>query len=115
VILGKGEAVTDPAEKRAALDVLVERVIPGRSADARGPSQNELSATTVVSIPITEASAKVRTGPASDDEADYALDVWAGVIPLTMLAGEPQPDPQLPIGIAIPGYAACYRRPTGGR
>lgn len=115
VILGKATPITDAAEKRAALDVMAEHVIAGRMADVRVPTEKELSATTVVFIPITEASAKLRNGPPSDDDADYALDVWAGVIPLAMHAGEPQPDPRLRPGIAVPDYIANYHRPTGGR
>lgn len=110
VILGEGVEVTDRAEKLKVLDALVEHVIPGRLHDAREPDEKELNATRVVSIPIHEASAKVRTGPPSDEEKDYELSVWAGVIPLSLQVGTPQSDPRLREGIDIPDYVTSYRR-----
>jgi hypothetical protein len=85
-------------------------MIPGRWDDVRGPSEVEIKATTVLSLPLAEASAKIRTGPPLDDEEDYELDVWAGVIPLRLGALAPVPDPRLPDGIKAPGYASEYRR-----
>jgi nitroimidazol reductase NimA-like FMN-containing flavoprotein (pyridoxamine 5'-phosphate oxidase superfamily) len=82
VVLGELRAVTDPAEKAEALRAFVDRVVPGRSDAIRGPSAKELKATALVRLPLVEASAKVRTGPPVDDEEDYALPVWAGVLPL---------------------------------
>jgi uncharacterized protein len=92
VVLGEARAVRDLDEKLAALETLVEHVVPGRSADARGPSVQELKATEVVALRLDEASAKVRTGPPVDAPEDYALDVWAGEIPLHLAAGAPMPD-----------------------
>lgn len=89
VILGRPAVVTGEAEKRAALDAFVEKVRPGRSAEVRGPSPAELAGTTLLAVPIAEASAKVRQGPPKDDEADLGWPVWAGVVPLALTAGEP--------------------------
>lgn len=112
VVLGKGRIVEDAGEKRRALDALVEQVVPGRSAEARGASSSESAATQVVAIEIDEASAKVRTGPPTDEDADYALPVWAGVLPTPLTCGEPEPDPKLAPGIVVPEYVSCYRRPS---
>ena len=112
VILAKAVEVTDTQSKIAVLKALAEHVVPGRWGDARGPSKDELAQTAIVSLPINEASAKVRTGPPNDEEADYDLNYWAGVIPLAMTAGEPIDDPKLRAGIARPEYAKAYRRPT---
>lgn len=89
VVLGRPEVVADEGEKRAILDVFVEKVTPGRAAAVRGPSAAELAGTLLLALPIAEASAKVRQGPPVDDEADLAWPVWSGVIPLTLVAGEP--------------------------
>ena len=88
VVLGKGREVVDREEKIRALDAIVEHVVLGRTALVRAPNEAELRQTMVISMPLTEASAKVRTGPPIDDEEDYALDVWAGVIPLRLEKGE---------------------------
>lgn len=85
--------VVEGDEKRAVLDAFVDHMVPGRSAVARPPTQAELDATLVLAVPLDEASAKVRTGPPRDSEADQALDVWAGVVPLAMVEGEPEPAP----------------------
>jgi len=87
VILGTATLVDDPAEKLAALRALSEHIIPGRWDDARQPNEKELKATSVLRLPINEFSAKVRVGPAVDDEEDYAFPTWAGVIPLEMKTG----------------------------
>jgi uncharacterized protein len=92
VVFGKGREVIDAGEKRAALDALVEHVVPGRAAIVRAPNEIEMKQTLVIAIPLAEASAKVRTGPPLDDEEDYALDVWAGVIPMALVKGEPVED-----------------------
>jgi nitroimidazol reductase NimA-like FMN-containing flavoprotein (pyridoxamine 5'-phosphate oxidase superfamily) len=101
VVLGHAVLVEDPDEKRAALEAVVEHVAPGRSAEVRQPTPLELKGTSVLRLPIDEASAKVRTGPPSDDEEDYALPVWAGVLPLSLSAGAPIADPRLTPGIPL--------------
>ena len=106
VVFGKAEEVTDREEKLRVLAALVEHVCRGRSADVRGPNEGELKQTIVLRLPIAEASAKVRTGGPSDDEADYALPIWAGVLPLTLTPGAPLPDN----GLSVPDYVARYRR-----
>lgn len=111
VVLGTAHEVTAREEKVEALEAIVEHVVPGRDADARGPNELELKATTVLRLPLAEASAKVRTGPPLDDEEDYALPCWAGVLPLRLMAGEAQADPRLPEGVPLPAYVAAYRRP----
>src|SRR5437016_7639079 len=89
VVLGKGREVIDRDEKLRALDAIVEHVILGRSALVRPPNESEIRQTLVIALPLAEASAKVRSGPPIDDEPDYALDVWAGVIPISLVRGEP--------------------------
>jgi nitroimidazol reductase NimA-like FMN-containing flavoprotein (pyridoxamine 5'-phosphate oxidase superfamily) len=110
VIFGSASIVEQREEKLAALFAFSEHVIPGRWDEVRGPSEQEMKATSVLSLPLAEVSAKVRTGPPLDDEEDYALDVWAGVIPLRVVAGKPITDPRLPEGIKPPSYAVHYRR-----
>src|SRR6202050_5056923 len=105
VILGKATLVDDPAEKMEALRRLSEHIIPGRWADSRQPNERELKATSVLRLPIEEFSAKVRTGPVVDDEEDYSFAVWAGVVPLTMVAGAPIDDSRLLDGWRAPEYA----------
>jgi nitroimidazol reductase NimA-like FMN-containing flavoprotein (pyridoxamine 5'-phosphate oxidase superfamily) len=92
VVLGQARRVGDEGEKHAALRALVDHIVPGRSDDARGPSSGELAATDVLTMPLDEASAKLRTGPPVDAAEDYALPVWAGEIPLRLTAGVPVPD-----------------------
>ena len=110
VIFGRAMLVEDREEKMAALLALSEHFVRGRWADVREPTEQEMKQTTVLSLPLVEASAKVRTGPPLDDEEDYAMDVWAGVIPLRLVAGEPVADPRLTDGIQIPAYAREYKR-----
>lgn len=110
VIFGRATLVEDREEKVAALLALSEHFVRGRWADVRQPTELELKATTVLSVPLEEASAKIRTGPPLDDEEDYALPVWAGVIPLRLEAGAPVSDPRLPEGIEAPDYAINYKR-----
>ncbi len=102
VVLGEVCAVRDRAEKLAALSALVEHAVPGRSAEARGPSPAELEATEVVALALQEASAKVRSGPPVDAPEDYAMPVWAGEIPLRLVAGAPAPDARC--AVPVPGY-----------
>ncbi|HEV8432380.1 MAG TPA: pyridoxamine 5'-phosphate oxidase family protein [Thermoanaerobaculia bacterium] len=109
VIFGIAREVTGE-EKLRALDLLVEHVCRGRSADVRPPNEVELRKTLVLALPIEEASAKIRTGGPADDEEDYALDIWAGVIPLRLTPQSPISDDRLRNGIAVPEYATDYRR-----
>ena len=110
VMFGRATIVDDREAKLAALFAFSEQVIPGRWNDVREPTEQELRATTVLSLPLVEVSAKVRTGPPIDDEEDYALNVWAGVLPLKIQAGAPINDPRLPEAIAPPSYALKYSR-----
>jgi nitroimidazol reductase NimA-like FMN-containing flavoprotein (pyridoxamine 5'-phosphate oxidase superfamily) len=110
VVFGKAQLVSDRDEKLRALLALSEHFIKGRWDDVREPTEQELKATTVLSLKLEEASAKIRTGPPIDDEEDYALPIWAGVVPLKMVAGDPLKDPRLPNGIEAPQYAKEYRR-----
>jgi nitroimidazol reductase NimA-like FMN-containing flavoprotein (pyridoxamine 5'-phosphate oxidase superfamily) len=108
VILGVAQLVDDPAEKLAALRALSEHIIPGRWEDSRQPNDKELKATSVLRLPITEFSAKVRVGPAVDDEEDYSFPTWAGVIPLDMTVGTPIRDERCER--ELPGYLKEYSR-----
>jgi nitroimidazol reductase NimA-like FMN-containing flavoprotein (pyridoxamine 5'-phosphate oxidase superfamily) len=110
VIFGRARLIEDREEKVSALTALSEHMIPGRWDEVRGPNERELQLTTVLSIPLTEASAKVRTGPPVDDEEDYDLPVWAGVIPLQMIAREPIADPRLSPNIPTPRHGIEYHR-----
>ena len=92
VLYGQARLITEPDEKEQALEAFTERLVAGRWAEVRRPTRKELKATTVLTLPIEEGSAKVRSGPPIDDEPDYALDVWAGVVPLTLTRGEPVQD-----------------------
>ena len=108
-LFGRAEALTGEAEKLAALETFTERVVPGRWPELRPPTSQEIKATTVVTMEIEEASAKVRTGPPADDEEDYALPIWAGVVPLDTTVGEPIADPRLDSSIAAPDYLKALR------
>ena len=110
VIFGRATIVEDREAKLAALFAFSEHVVPGRWNDVREPTEQELKATTVLSLPLEEVSAKVRTGPPVDDEEDYAMNVWAGVVPLQITAGTPVSDPRLPENIPAPSYALDYSR-----
>jgi uncharacterized protein len=113
VVLGTAEVIDDATEKEAALRRFVERVVPGRWEDVRGPTDRELRATSVLRLPLSEASAKVRSGGPVDDAEDLGLDVWAGVIPLELRALEPVADPALRVGVDTPGYVERYARKRG--
>jgi nitroimidazol reductase NimA-like FMN-containing flavoprotein (pyridoxamine 5'-phosphate oxidase superfamily) len=113
MLLGSARSVRDEHEKLTALEAIVEHIVPGRWSEVRAPSEKELAATAVLAIPIEEASAKIREGGPIDDEADYALPVWAGVIPLASNAGAPRADDRVATGIPVPAYALSYRRPGG--
>jgi uncharacterized protein len=110
VVLGKATLVDDSAEKLEALRLLSEHILPGRWADSRQPNASELKQTSVLRLPIKEFSAKVRVGPAIDDEEDYSFPTWAGVIPLEMIAGTPIDDSRLGPGREAPSYAKHYSR-----
>jgi nitroimidazol reductase NimA-like FMN-containing flavoprotein (pyridoxamine 5'-phosphate oxidase superfamily) len=109
ILLGRARPVEGHEEKRAAFEAIVERIVPGRWGEVRQPTAKEMRATSVVAISIDEASAKVRTGPPLDEEEDYELDVWAGVIPLSMAVGAPIPDARLRAGTAVPEHVRSYR------
>jgi nitroimidazol reductase NimA-like FMN-containing flavoprotein (pyridoxamine 5'-phosphate oxidase superfamily) len=111
VVLGQATVVADDAEKLEALLAFSEHIVPGRWDDVREPNDSEMRATTVLRLTLVEVSAKVRTGPPLDDEEDYELPVWAGVIPLRLVADAPISDPRLPVGIEPPQYARDYKRP----
>jgi nitroimidazol reductase NimA-like FMN-containing flavoprotein (pyridoxamine 5'-phosphate oxidase superfamily) len=111
VVFGRARAVEDRGEKLAALEAVSEHVVRGRWADARGPSEKEFAGTRVLAVEIEEASAKVRSGPPGDFEADVTLPIWAGVIPVHLVAGEPQTDERVPEGVPVPEYALTYDRP----
>lgn len=110
VLFGRGRLVTHEQEKLAALEAVTEHLVPGRWKEARLPSQKELNATSVVSLRIEDASAKVRIGPPVDDEEDYALPVWAGVLPLCLSAESPVQDELQPEDVRLPDYVAGYSR-----
>jgi uncharacterized protein len=111
VLFGVAEPLHDPAEKRRALEVIVDHVVPGRTADARAIADSEARATAVLRLPIDEASAKVRTGGPVDDPEDLALDVWAGQIPMALAPRRPVAEPGCE-GIEPPAYVSSYRRPA---
>jgi uncharacterized protein len=110
VALGKATLIDDPAEKLQALQAFTEKLIPGRWADARQPNEKELKATNILKLPLTEVSAKVRVGDVEDDAPDYELPVWAGVIPLRLVADAPIRDSRCDDSIPAPNYALHYRR-----
>jgi nitroimidazol reductase NimA-like FMN-containing flavoprotein (pyridoxamine 5'-phosphate oxidase superfamily) len=112
VVFGQATAITDPDERLAALGVLVEHLVPGRTPGTRPPNDKELRATLVLALPLDEASVKVRTGPPSDDDADLGLSHWAGVVPVTTVFGAPEPAPDLRADIPVPAHASGYRRPA---
>jgi uncharacterized protein len=110
VALGKATLVDAPEEKLEALRAFTEKIIPGRWHDARQPTEKELKATSILRLPLTEVSAKIRSGPPEDDAEDYALPVWAGVIPLSLTPGAPIREQRCDPAIPIPTYAARYER-----
>lgn len=115
VVLGQATAIEDMDERMTAIEAFTERLLPGRWGEVRPPTAKELRAIQVLVLPLTEASAKLRTGPPIDDEEDYAMDAWAGVIPLQTRASEPIEDPRLSEGIALSAAARKWvaeRRPT---
>jgi len=111
VIFGRATPVRDLDERRAALDALVEHIVPGRRVDARPPTEKELRGTLVLALPLDECSVKARTGGPKDEPEDMDLDVWAGVIPLATTVGEPVAATDLRVDAPVPAYARGYRRP----
>jgi nitroimidazol reductase NimA-like FMN-containing flavoprotein (pyridoxamine 5'-phosphate oxidase superfamily) len=110
VLFGAGRLITDEREKLMALQAITEHLIPGRWDEARLPNRKEMNATSVVSVHIDEASAKIRSGPPVDDEEDYALPVWAGMLPLEERALTPVGDERLREDVPLPAYIARYSR-----
>jgi hypothetical protein len=110
VIIGDASEVKDLEEKRIGLEALVEHIIPGRTADARPPTEKELRSTMLLKLPLTESSAKIRTGWPSDEEEDYDLSIWAGVIPFAHRILPPLADPALRFELGVPDYVEHYQR-----
>jgi len=110
VALGKATLVDDPAEKLEALRAFTEKILPGRWSEARGPNEKEMKATSILRLPLSEVSAKVRTGGPEDDAEDYALKIWAGVIPMHLAAEAPERDGRCDPEIPLPGYLAKYAK-----
>ena len=110
VILGTARLVEDPTEKMEALRLFTEHIMKGRWEQIRWPTEQEMKATSVLALPLEEVSAKVRTGGPIDDEEDYAMDVWAGVLPLASVPKQPVPDARLKASLGVPEYIAKYSR-----
>ena len=104
VIFGAAVPIEGREAKLSAMRAFMERIAPGRWDELRPPTEKEIAATSIVALKLDEASAKLRAAPPSDDDADYAHPVWAGVVPVTEVLGEPVPDPRLAPGIALPAY-----------
>jgi len=115
VVVGIARAVKDPDDKRAAMKAMVEHVAPGRTKEAREPTDKELSQITVVEIPIDTASVKARTEGVLDDADDLALPIWAGVVPVRTVFEEPIAEPDLRAGVERPRSVTPYQRPNGSR
>ncbi|MFI7046780.1 pyridoxamine 5'-phosphate oxidase family protein [Streptosporangium sandarakinum] len=111
MVYGRPRVVTDPEERLAGLRAITERLAPGQWDAVRLPTRKELAATAVVALSLAEASVKVRQGPPGDEEEDYSLPVWAGVLPLRASWGEPEADPALPAGVDVPGHIASRAAP----
>ena len=110
MVFGTPEGITDDREKQRALGLIVEHLVPGRNPFLRPMSSNEVKGTTVLRLPLDHASAKVRTGPPEDDEEDYELPIWAGVLPITTGYGEPVVDPALTHHVEVPDHVTGYMR-----
>ena len=102
MLVGRGAVSAGPGQKMGAWAAVTGHIGAGRWREVGRPGQQELDATTVVAVSIASASAQMRSGPPLDDEADYALPIWAGVLPLALVSRAPEPDPRLPAGIALP-------------
>lgn len=112
VVHGRARAVTDRAEKLAALRVITDHIAPGSWEYAREPNQRELAATAVLALDLTEAAVKIRTGPPGDEPEDLDRPTWAGVLPLTRTWGAPVPCPELPAGVAVPEHVTSRPGPA---
>lgn len=110
IVFGKATIVTDEEERMEALQVLTEHIVPGRWKEVRLPNKSEMTKTMILSIPLEEASAKIRSGGPNDEEEDYNFKTWAGVLPLKIEAGSPIPDARLLDGVNVPGYVNNYNR-----
>ena len=108
MVFGRPEAVTEPAEKMRLLKRFVDGYVPGQWEQLRPVTEQELGATAILSLPLTEASAKLRAGPPEDNEDDYALPVWAGVLPIHFAVGKPEPDPRNLPEVEIPASLAAF-------
>jgi uncharacterized protein len=115
VALGKATLVEEAEEKIAALRAFTEKILPGRWDDARQPNEKELKATSILRLPLSEVSAKMRAGDVQDDEEDYALPVWAGVLPIRLAAREPFRDGRCDPGLAVPTAVTNFDKRLGGR
>jgi hypothetical protein len=109
MVFGLATLVTDDTQRLAALRAVTEQLVPGRWEALRAPTRKELAATAVLSVPLAEASVKIRTGPPADDEADLAAGVWAGVVPIALAFGEPEPDAALRLGTPVPDHIIGLR------
>lgn len=112
VVYGHAREVTDPEESDRVARAITSHVAPGREEDARMPTEGEYRQTLLLAIPLDEASAKVRSGPPIDGQDDLLLPIWAGVLPLGLAPGTPEPAPDLADGLITPGYLTGYRRPS---
>ena len=112
VVLGIAAEVTDPDEKQLAMRAVVEHIVPGRAAEAREPTDAEARGTEILSLQIEEASAKVRDAGVVDATGDMELPVWAGLLPVSLVAGEPIPDPELDGSVPLPDYIKDWARPA---
>jgi nitroimidazol reductase NimA-like FMN-containing flavoprotein (pyridoxamine 5'-phosphate oxidase superfamily) len=110
VVLGRAQLVADYAERLEALRILTNHIIPNRWEEVRGPNELEMRQTAVLTLPLEEVSAKVRTGKPNDDEEDYALPVWAGLVPISTQAGQPSDDGRVPPGTSPPGMSRFDRK-----
>lgn len=115
VALGNAALVDAAEEKLAALRAFTEKILPGRWNDVRQPSEKELKATSILRLPLSEVSAKMRTGPVEDDAEDYALLVWAGVLPFRLAAGKPVRDVRCEPALAVPDSVAVFDRRLSGK
>lgn len=113
VVLGRATLIESSEEKLTALEAFTEKIVRGRWADVRQPNESELKQTTVLSLPLEEVSAKVRTGGPKDDKEDYDLPIWAGVLPLPVVPSAPIPDAQLRVSLDPPPYVVNYSRNQG--
>jgi len=111
VVFGRAREVTEPEEMERAATAITSHVAPGRETEARMPTEHEFRQTLLLAVPLDEASAKVRTGPPKDDPPDIELPIWAGVLPLALAHGTPEPAPDLIGDLPTPGYVTGYRRP----